>query len=493
MPLPLPSVTASLVPDNPGYAPTPAGDATRRANELTRYKVFCVAWAVATLFHLAQSRVYAQELHYALLTTAAILLILRPGSVPRLTALITLQLYGIPFQLPYVSNHWLFTTFVNLTILQAIVYLVIQKKTLQLDKADLIRLFAPIVRVEVIILYFFVVLHKLNWSFLASDTSCAAVLYKAQHLEGLIPTAGSISKYNSYFTIILETLIPVLLVFRKTRNMGLVIGLGFHCVIAFNSFNGFYDFSGMIFAVYVLFSSFSFTNMAADFSGRWTGRRVQLRENLGRFNLRNFATLLSILFFSLVVLAYFTTHFKDYFQLVWALYSAGFIILFLLALKNQVWQAPAVAFTLPAAIFFLFPVLVFLNGISPYLGLKTESSFSMFSNLRTEGGMTNHVFIPVSTQIFNFQKDVVEVVSSTDEQLKDAAAKHQLMPFFKFRDRVATAKPEQVVYVRNGQQRTFNLATAPPNDELRQRSPLLMRKLLGFRTISKYEPQPCQH
>ena len=442
---------------------------------------------------MAQSRVYTQEIPYALLTTAAILLILRPTSILRLTALITLQLYEIPFQLPYVSNHWLFTTFVNLTILQAIAYLIIRRRTLRIDKANLIRLFAPVVRVEVIILYFFVVLHKLNWSFLASDVSCAAVLYKAQHLEGLISNTGSISKYNIYLTIGIETLIPVLLIFRKTRNIGLLVGLGFHCVIALNSFNGFYDFSGMIFAIYVLFSSFSFTNTVAKFSRKWSERQIQLRKRLGQFELRNLIILLLIFFFSLVALAYLTTHLRDYFQLVWALYSLVFIILFLLALKNQVWQTPHVAFALPSAIFLLFPVLLFFNGISPYLGLKTESSFSMFSNLRTEGGITNHIFIPVSTQIFDFQKDLVEVVSSTDKPLKEAATKHQLMPFFKFRDHVATVKPEQVVYIRNGQQRTFNLATAPPNDELRRRSPFIMRKLLGFRTISKYEPQPCAH
>ncbi|WP_143080201.1 hypothetical protein [Hymenobacter arizonensis] len=452
-----------------------------------------MAWAVATLFHMAQSRVYTKELHYALLTAAAILLILRPASMLRLTSLITLQLYEVLFRAPYISNHWIFATFVNLTILQALIYLIIKKRSLQIDKGDLIRTFAPVVRIEVIILYFFVVLHKLNWSFLASDASCAAVLYKAQHLDALIPTTDTFLKYNIYFTIIIETLIPVLLIFRKTRNMGVLIGLGFHCVIAFNSLNGFYDFSGMIFAVYVLFTSHSFTNTVANFNDKWTERRIEFRKKLGQFSVKNFVVLLAIFFFSLVALAYLTTQFKDYFRIVWALYSTVFIVLFLVALKKEFWQNTNLSFALPAALFLLVPALVFFNGISPYLGLKTESSFAMFSNLRTEGGITNHVFIPVSTQIFDFQKDMVEVVSSTDKQLKEVASKHQLLPFFQFKNHVAKAKPEQVVYIRNGQQYTFNQATASPDDELRHQSPLILQKLMGFRAISKYEPQPCEH
>ena len=470
-----------------------AASSTSQADELIRYKVFCVTWASATLFHLAQSRLYTTSLYYALLTTAAILLILRPASMLRLTALLTLQLYEIPFQLPYVSNHWLFTAFVNLTILQAVVYLIVRDKTLRVDKVSLIRLFAPVVRLEVIILYFFVVLHKLNWSFLTADASCAAMLYNAQHLEGLIPIAGPIVKYTIYLTLITETLIPVLLIFRKTRNIGLLVGLLFHGIIGLNYYNGFYDFSGMIFAVYVLFSSFSFTNLVAGFSGRWTKWRATFREGLRQFNTSYLIILFSVFLGGLAALAYLNTHTGDYFRLVWALYSSAFIILFLMALKKQFWQPFSPAFAPPNTLFLLFPALVFVNGISPYLGLKTESSFSMFSNLRTEGGITNHVFMPISLQLFDFQKDMVEVIFSTDEQLQGTATKHRIIPYFLFKNHVANARPEQVMYIRNGQQRTFTLATAPPNDELRQRSPFLMRKLLGFRAVSKYEPQPCEH
>ena len=56
------------------------------------------------------------------------------------------------------------------------------------------------------------------------------------------------------------------------------------------------------------------------------------------------------------------------------------------------------------------PLLVVLNGMCPYLGLKTDSSFAMFSNLRTEPGFANHLVMPHGPQPFGFQGDLVRLV-----------------------------------------------------------------------------------
>jgi hypothetical protein len=57
-------------------------------------------------------------------------------------------------------------------------------------------------------------------------------------------------------------------------------------------------------------------------------------------------------------------------------------------------------------------MLAFLNGTTPYLGFKTIVSYSMFSNLRTEGGQSNHLLIP-SEQffLFSYQNDLAFVRS----------------------------------------------------------------------------------
>lgn len=473
---------------------SPAGPATASdADDSIRYSIFCVVWAVATLFHMAQSRIYTSELHYALLTLAAIALISKPSSVVRLCILILLQLYEVLFRLPEISNHWLFTTFVNLTILQALIYLVIRGRSLSVSQAALLRTFAPVVRIELLLLYFFVVFHKLNWGFFSPDFSCAAVLYKAQNMEALLPTTPAFLLFNIYLTITVELLIPVLLFSPKTRNIGLLIGLVFHCIIAFNSFNGFYDFSGMIFAAYFLFTGYAFSNTVYVFYKNLSAKRIILKQRLKELNFKNLALLLTVIASALALMLLISKEFSDYFRLVWAAYSFLFIVLFLFSLTKQASQPSTRSFRLPNAAFLLFPALVILNGISPYIGLKTESSFAMFSNLRTENGVTNHFFVPVSAQIFNYQKDMVEIVSSSDPKLQKVADEQKLMTYFQFKNHMATARPAQVDYIRNGQRHSFILATASPNDELLHKSPLLLRKLLGFRAITKREPQPCQH
>ena len=444
---------------------------------------------------MAQSRIYATELHYVLLTVAAIALIVKPGSVIRLCLLITLQLYEVAFRLPEISNHWIFTTFVNLTILQALLYLIFKSKSLRVNKETLIRTFAPVVRIELLLLYFFVVLHKLNWGFFFTDYSCAGFLYKAQNANSLLPTSSTFLLLNIYLTIIIELLIPVLLIFRKTRNTGLLIGLVFHCVIAFNSFNGFYDFSGMIFALYFLFTSYAFSNTVYETYQKLVAKRHALKKQFSQFNLRNIVAVAASVLIALVLLLVISKKFSDYFRVVWGVYSLLFILLFLRSLfrKSPSPTSPTPAFRPPAAAFALFPALVILNAICPYIGLKTESSFAMFSNLRTENGTTNHFFIPTSAQVFSYQKDMVEIVFSSDPKLQKVADEQKLMTFFQFRNHVATARPARVEYIRHGERRTFDLATAAANDELLRKSSVVLRKLLGFRAITKTEPQPCQH
>lgn len=464
-----------------------------RADDALTYKIFCVTWAIATLFHMAQSRVYTAEFHYLLLTLAAIAVLLKPQSTLRLIALIILQLYDVVARAPYVSNHWTLTAFVNLTIVSAWAYLIISRKTFRLDIGEFLRFFAPVVRIQILILYFFVVLHKLNSGFFSVDFSCAAVLYKAQHLESVLPISDTTLLTNIYTTIFIETLIPVLLLFAATRNIGLLIGVIFHCIIGFNSFNGFYDFSAMIFASYVLFTGPNFARAVRSFYHRVTTLLGQLQSSLTQFSWPRLAVLLALFGVGFGLVAVLASWSKDYFRLLWGGYSLLFILLFAWSLRGKPWQRPALSFRLPQLAFLLFPALLFINGASPYLGLKTESSFAMFSNLRTEGGITNHFFIPASTQLFDFQKDVVEIVRSSDPQLQAMADKGQLLPYFQFKNHVASNRPAHVEYRRGGQQQSFHLATASPDDALLRKSPFLMRKIMGFRAIAKNEPQPCQH
>ena len=80
----------------------------------------------------------------------------------------------------------------------------------------------------------------------------------------------------------------------------------------------------------------------------------------------------------------------------------------------KVWHGSA------PAIFLLFPLLLLLWGMTPYLGLRTTGNFSMFSNVQTEGPKSNHLLLgdnPI--KFWDYQEDLVKI-SGLDEEVAKA-------------------------------------------------------------------------
>lgn len=66
--------------------------------------------------------------------------------------------------------------------------------------------------------------------------------------------------------------------------------------------------------------------------------------------------------------------------------------------------------------------LALLNGVAPYLGLKTQGTWTLFSNLHVENGSTNHYLVPASFQLFGYTLDCVTVTKSNAPMLLDQHA-----------------------------------------------------------------------
>jgi hypothetical protein len=123
----------------------------------------------------------------------------------------------------------------------------------------------------------------------------------------------------------------------------------------------------------------------------------------------------------------------------------------------------------------------------PYAGLKTETSWSMFSNLRTEGGWSNHYVVPASTQWFDYQRDLVQVTSSSDRFLQALADRNQQIPYFEIRRRSDAA----ISYVRDGV--SYRFARVSDDPAFGSRPTWLLRKLLMFRPVDRLTGQTCVH
>lgn len=64
-------------------------------------------------------------------------------------------------------------------------------------------------------------------------------------------------------------------------------------------------------------------------------------------------------------------------------------------------------------------LLALLNGACPYLGLKTQSTWSALSNLRVEGGVSNHLLIPAWLQPFSYTRECVTVTKTNVPALQE--------------------------------------------------------------------------
>ncbi len=120
----------------------------------------------------------------------------------------------------------------------------------------LLETFAAPVRLSLLVLYGWAVLHKLNWDFFDPQVSCGSTMlagllgrFGATDLPPWMGVAGIVG------TLGIEATIPLCLVFSRTRAVGIALGLVFHFVLAQYPHRGLFSFSSMLYAVFFLFAS----------------------------------------------------------------------------------------------------------------------------------------------------------------------------------------------------------------------------------------------
>lgn len=406
--------------------------ATPRVQSL---RVFAVAWAIAVIFDFGSVHRWDRTIYDALLVFAAFATICRGGTLAPLMVMAALQGFTAVARSPMVSNHWLFMGLVNLGLVFAYLLLALRDRRARVDLAALYDYFAPVARVSLLILYFFVVFHKLNRDFLNPDVSSGALFWEAQaEVIPLLPTNRLGLLIGVYSTILIEALIPLLLIFAATRRAGIVVGVVFHALVGISPLGRFWDFSSVIYALYVLF----LPEAAWQY---WAERWPALRDHR---IVRRVAALPAPLRLAIggvaggAVLAYLVGPSGGFinerpFLFFWVVYCIGFSAFILPPLCGVRSGPRRSMFRLPRPLLAVAPALVVLNALSPYLGLKTESSFAMFSNLQTETGRTNHLLMPARLQVFSFQKETVEILDTTNERLREIMEQGRLLTLFELR------------------------------------------------------------
>ncbi len=473
-----------------------------------RLTLFAFLWACQAMVH--QDFYSDWQLEHLpagwILTIFALATLMRPSSLWLFSGMLISSIVYNVWKWPFVVNHILVESLINLTIMGAIVRTIASAKGKQTscERPDLRELifdrFAPVVTVMLIIVYYFAFIAKLNWDFVNPDVSCVVVMYgDLLRRFPFLPEADRVGGVVIAATLVVEAAIPLLLTFRRTRYIGILIGVPFHLVLGLV---GHRTFSALAFALYGLMCMRELVPIVA-MAHRWLARHFaeSTRKRICRTAFTTF-----ICCYVLIVAAELSGHMRSGFGplrvyripwVVWGLWSLvlGFVFA-ACAWRYYVHNHSRLSDTTYGrpGLFWTSLLLVLLNGMSQYLGLKTETCFTMYSNLRTEGGSNNHMFLP-TWKLASYQEDLIQIVSSSIPELQAFANGSELVTAFEMRRLMSsTAGNFEVTFKQNGRLHQLNRRSAETqNTKWLQPIPLWQAKLLRFRPVSTSKCATCQH
>ena len=139
---------------------------------------------------------------------------------------------------------------------------------------------------------------------------------------------------------------------------------------------------------------------------------------------------------------------------------------------------------------FVFLVLLFLYGMTPYLGLRTTGTFTMFSNLRTEGTFSNHLLLRSNPlKVWGYQEDVVRLREIRDGRWSEEKS----LPVVEFRKRIYewTQAGRTVPLVLEYRGETYSTEDIVKDPVWRTEKRNWEMMLLDFRAIQPEGPNQC--
>jgi hypothetical protein len=407
---------------------TPTGTAAglRTPSDLPgdRLTLLSALLALAILFHQQQLDDWAVPSLGLLVTLAAALLLLRPSSRPRLLLLIVLHAVSVVADMPLVTNHWLLLFLAEVAAGVALVVGRLRRDRWAYDAGEVYLRVAPTLRVLFLLVYVVAAVSKVNRDFFDADLSCGVAMVDRLLTAGPVDLrADWLSGPVIWGTLFVELTLPLLLAWRRTRVLGLFGAIGFHVVL---SLVGHVPFSACALVYLSLFAPDDLLGRAREMAAR-SPRITSLSRDVSKAASRPHAVALAAVAVLAVAAAVDTSALasvRSFASLLLFLGYTGAVTAALLACllitrPPLVWHPHA--FRLASPIWLLGPLLVAANAASPYLGAKTQSTFTMYSNVQTEGPHWNHLLVPQEVQVLDTQDRLVRIVRSSDRRMQEAA------------------------------------------------------------------------
>lgn len=408
--------------------------------------------------------------HFAVVV-AALWSIARPRSVARFVVMLAVEVVSVWLDMPGVGSHTVLVLVSATCMLAFVGWTALPSRRLP-DAGTVYTAIAPFLRVQLLLVYAAAALAKMNTGFVDSELSCAAWMsskiawFDPSLLDGAWRIAPAV-----WGTLLVEVSLPLLLAYGRTRPAGLAVGAAFHLILALA---GNVPFSALALALYVAFLPGDTVSRLRSLAARhgWdrTARPVFAIGVAGW--LAAAAIFASQPAAGRALIAHGT-------RLVVVVAVLAVAVLLTLSRRERAPRTHAPqTLRLGHGIFVAGIVVLLANAASPYVGFKTESSFTMFSNLQTEPGYWNHAFIPEAVRVLDYQDDLVRVTASNDPVLRGRGRGGRRLVRYEL-DRYLRARPGARVS-RSG---AGPAGTGP--------STVLIDKIAKFRDVRPLERPGC--
>ena len=310
---------------------------------------------------------------------------------------------------PNIDSYLILNLLFNLAFLSALAMKWREKASWEITYARL----KPFIRYVTILVYFFAGFHKFNQDFLNPATSCASsiastIMWSVFGSSVTLPSA--VLKIFPYLVLFVELGGAFFLLHHLTRKFGIIALVLMHLSLSLISFA---DFTACMFWCLFCFIGDSYWNsleetIPAVINGTLMGRL--LKKLRLPFSIYTYLWINLISTFTMATLFIFAHSFKGRLQLHINFFLLSLALLFGLFLvkKNKLNFDVSLQPNVIWKPLWAFVAILFVNSLSPYLGLRSGGNLAMFSNLVTENHVSNHFIMPAEAfKITNYLDDIV--------------------------------------------------------------------------------------
>ncbi len=458
-----------------------------RTSTVSDAAAFWRLWAIAAFAKVVSNGLAVPFTASKLVTIAVGLLAVAVVVDPRSRVSRTLLVASIPVstfaESPLIGNLWVVAGMVSVAALIA--------RPWRPDDEWWAR-FTPTARLVLLVFYSFAAFAKLNSGFVDPVTSCARFFANQSLGFWQLPEVGAgspVATLLPWVTMAIELSVPLLLLNRRTRSVGVWLAVAFHLVLTADLRQHFFDFTLMLLPLFLLFAPVgTLSRLDARLPrSQLAGGRIWIAGGALMVMAANTPGPVTMKVLTLVA--------------VWGLWLGLAVIL----VRALVFRNPFAQLGHAADHLSIRPTsfgatvliaIVLFNGITPYLELKTSSGFNMYANLTTAGGESNHFIVRSTASMRDEQVATATILSTSDEDLAEYIDSGFALPLVNLRDYLAGHPDVAVSFALNEPNEgevIVDLERAADHREWLDRQPWYTEKLLAFRAVPIDESPACQN